>query len=77
MTTTNSKLSPAQRSANFKLATRKYEQTIPTMTYAEGQTVSVILPKSRFAQKLYLQIAGTFTSSHATKTTFANSSIEV
>jgi hypothetical protein len=66
-----SKLSPAQRSANFKLATRRYEQTLPTMTYADASTISVILPKSRFGAKLYIQIAGSFTCTHATKTTFA------
>lgn len=66
-----SKLSPAQKSANFKLATRQYVQTLPSMTFAEGQTVSVILPKSRFGQKLYLQVAGAFTTTHASKTTFA------
>jgi len=66
-----SKLSPAQRSANFKLATRKYEQGISTMTFQEGQTVSTILPKSRFGQKIFLMVAGTFTASHASKTVFA------
>lgn len=70
-TPTTSKLNPAQRSANFNLQTRAYEQGLGSMSFAESQTIQQVLPKSRFAQHLYLLVTGSFTCAHASKTTFA------
>ncbi len=69
-------LTPAQRSANFNLQTRQYIQSLGTMTFGQGQTISQIMPKSRFAQKLTLLVSGTFTCTHATKTTFVKSQFD-
>ena len=67
------KLTPQQRAANFSLMTRQYIQTLPSMQFKEGQTLSLQLPKTRFMSKLYLQVKGTFKASHASKTAFTPS----
>lgn len=70
---TTSKLTPAQRAANFNLQTRMYEQTLGSLLFKEGTTIQGTLPKSRFASKLYLMVSGTFKCTHAAKTTFSKS----
>jgi hypothetical protein len=71
-----SKLSAAQRAALFAQATRQYVQTLPSMTFQEGQQVSIQLPKTRFLSKVYLLVKGTFKAAHASKTTFAKSNFD-
>jgi hypothetical protein len=67
------KLTPQQRAANFSLATRQYIQKLPTLQFAEGQTLTLQIPKTRFMSKLYLQVNGSFKTTHASKTTFTKS----
>ena len=72
---TNSKLTPSQRAMLFANATRKYEQSLPSQTLIENQTLSFQLPKTRFLSKIYLIVKGSFKVAHAsdatyTKTTF-------
>ena len=64
------KLTAQQRANNFALATRQYMQSLPSVTFVEGQTVSFQLPKARFLQKVYLQVEGSFKATHASKTTY-------
>lgn len=66
-------LSPQERANNFALATRQYIQTLPDVTFADGQSVSFSIPKVRFLQKITLMVKGTFKTSHASKTTFTKS----
>jgi len=69
-------LTPQERAQNFSVATRQYVQSLPGVTFAEGQTVSFTLPKARFLSKIVLQVSGTFVASHATKTTFTKTIFE-
>lgn len=71
-----SKLSPYQRAQNFAQATRQYIQKQPAITLAESQSASFILPKTRFASKLYLKVKGTFVCTHASKTTFTKAKFD-
>jgi hypothetical protein len=73
MIPTTSKLSPQERANNFALSTRQYIQPLAALQFVEGQTVSFNIPNYRFFQKLYLMVSGTFSSKHASKTTFTKS----
>lgn len=66
---TTSKLSPAQRMMNFLIATRQYRHTLQYMSFSEGNSVRMDLPKNRFAAKMYLNVSGTYKATHASKTT--------
>jgi hypothetical protein len=71
-----SKVTAAQRAALFSQATRQYMQTLPSMTFTEGQPVSQVLPKTRFLSKIFLLVKGTFKAKHASKTTFTKSNFD-
>lgn len=70
MANAQQRLNPSQRAALFAQSTRQYKQELPSMTFKEGETISISLPKTRFLSKISLKVKGTFKASHATKTTF-------
>lgn len=72
------KLAPPQvRMMNFLQATRQYMQELPAMTFSEGNTVNVTFPKTRFLSKIYLRVKGTFTATHASKTSFTKAPFDM
>lgn len=66
-------LSPQERALNFQKLTRPYYQTLPSLQFTEGQTISIQIPKTRFLSRIFLQVDGTFKLAHASKTTFTKS----
>jgi len=71
-----SKLTPAQRANMFAQATRQYKQELPSMSFKEGETISISLPKTRFLSKISLKVKGSFKATHATKTAFTNTKFD-
>lgn len=53
------KLSPSQRANLFAQSTRQYKQELPSMTFKEGQQVSMTLPKTRFLSRIFIKVKGT------------------
>ena len=70
------KLNPAQRAALFAQSTRQYKQELPSMTFKEGETISISLPKTRFLSKISLKVKGTFKVTHASKTSYTTSKFD-
>lgn len=73
----NKKLTATQRAILFDQSTRQYLQNVGQMTFSENDTVSTILPKSRFLSKISLLVQGTFKLTHATKTTFTPATFDI
>lgn len=69
----NNKLNAQQRAQLFTLSTSKYQQKLSSKTYEENTTLTWDLPKTRFLSKITLHVSGTFTATHASKTTFTKS----
>ena len=70
------KLNPAQRAALFAQSTRQYKQELPSMTFKEGETISISLPKTRFLSKISLKVKGSFKVTHASKTSYTASKFD-
>lgn len=71
-----SKLTPSQRASLFAQSTRQYKQELPSMTFKEGETVSIQLPKTRFLSKVTLKVKGSFKTTHASKTSFTKTKFD-
>lgn len=76
MANAQTKLNPAQRAALFAQSTRQYKQELPSMTFKEGETVSISLPKTRFLSKISLKVKGSFKATHASKTSFTKANFD-
>lgn len=72
----NAKLNPTQRAALFAQSTRQYKQELPSMTFKEGETISISLPKTRFLSKISLKVKGSFKVTHASKTTYTKAKFD-
>lgn len=73
----NKGISPQVRASNFMQSTRQYKQELPSMSFSEGQTVSVSFPKTRFLSKVSLRLKGSFKTSHASKTSFTKAKFDM
>lgn len=70
------KLSPSQRASLFAQSTRQYKQELPSMTFKEGETISISLPKTRFLSKISLKVKGSFKVTHASKTSYTKAKFD-
>jgi hypothetical protein len=69
-TVQTTKLSAAQRAANFNLYTRKHMQPLPAVSGAASSSISITIPKVRLLSNVRLLITGTLTVTHATLTSY-------
>jgi hypothetical protein len=76
MSNQQTKLSPAQRASLFAQSTRQYKQELPSMSFKEGETVSISLPKTRFLSKISLKVKGSFKVTHASKTSYTKAKFD-
>lgn len=73
----NKKLTATQRAILFDQATRQYIQALGTMQFSENDTITTVLPKTRFLSKISLLVQGTFKLTHATKTSFTPATFDI
>lgn len=66
------KLSPSQRANLFAQSTRQYKQELPSMTFKEGQQVSITLPKTRFLSRIFIKVKGTINRKEGVSTNIDN-----